>query len=115
MAGKNYSRDVPFEHEGQTRHLRFGTNSMASYQEASGESFVTGVEALQGGAVDFVRLRRLFWAGLGGSVSEMEAGDIMDDLGIAETASLIGRAVEAAFPQGENAPGNGKAAKAKAA
>lgn len=115
MAGKSYSRSIQFDHDGTTRALRFGTNAMASYQEAAGETFVAGVEQLQASAADFVRLRRLFWCGLGGAVTEAEAGDMMDDLGIAETADLIGRAVEAAFPKpDEGASGNGKG-KGKAA
>lgn len=114
MAGKSYLRGVTFELDGETLTLRYGMNAMASYQEAAGEPFIAGVEALQGASGDFVRLRRLFWAGLGGTISEVEAGDLMDDLGLAEAADLIGRAVEAAFPQAEAPAGNAKKGKAAA-
>ena len=118
MAGKNHSRGVSFDHDGETRTLRFGLNAMAAYQETAGEPFIAGIEALQENSGDFIRLRRLFWCGLGGDGTERAAGDIMDDLGLAESAELIGKAVEAAFPhaatEAEAPAGNGKKAKAAA-
>lgn len=110
---------IAFTAGGEERVIRFSTNAMCRYQDMSGETLMQAVGALQKTPDDMVRQRRLFSAGVVG-LSEEEAGDIMDELGLMEAADLIGRAFDAAFPAPEpaavaDASGNGQGKPAKSA
>lgn len=101
---------ISFSVNGEERFIRFSTNAMCRYQDAAGETLMQAVGALQQTPDDMLRLRRLFAAGVPG-LSEEEAGDLMDDIGLMEATGLIGKAFDAAFPAPEpaaDAPGNGK-------
>lgn len=109
---------ITFTAGGEERAIRFSTNAMCRYQDAAGETLMQAVGALQQAPDDMVRLRRLFSAGVPG-LSEEEAGDLMDELGLMEATHLIGRAFDVAFPAAEpvaaDAAGNGKGKPAKSA
>jgi len=51
-----------------------------------------------------LRLRRLIWAGMGHEgLSEDAAGDLIDEIGLAEASRLLGDAIRAAFPEAARA------------
>lgn len=105
---------VEFVHRGRRHVLRFGANQMVAAEEASGRKTLELVQELQDGEASLRTFRTLFWAGLG-TVTQQEAGDMIDDLGMAEAAQIIGKALMLAFPAaevGEDAPGNEGAATA---
>lgn len=97
---------VPFEAEGRARYLRLTTNAQVRYQERAGETLVDAVVAMQGEGSqgDMLRLRRLIWAGMGHEgLSEDAAGDLIDEIGLAEASRLLGEAIRAAFPEAAKA------------
>ncbi|MWP39757.1 hypothetical protein GQY15_19505 [Rhodobacter sphaeroides] len=97
---------VPFEAEGRERFLRLTTNAQVRYQERAGETLVDAIVAMQGEASqgDMLRLRRLIWAGMGHEgLSEDAAGDLIDEIGLAEASRLLGDAIRAAFPEAAKA------------
>ncbi|MWP40197.1 hypothetical protein GQY15_21875 [Rhodobacter sphaeroides] len=97
---------VPFEAEGRERFLRLTTNAQVRYQERAGETLVDAIVAMQGEASqgDMLRLRRLIWAGMGHEgLSEDAAGDLIDEIGLAEASRLLGDAIRAAFPEAARA------------
>ncbi|SNT17436.1 hypothetical protein SAMN05421763_105350 [[Luteovulum] sphaeroides subsp. megalophilum] len=97
---------VPFEAEGRARFLRLTTNAQVRYQERAGETLVDAIVAMQGEASqgDMLRLRRLIWAGMGHEgLSEDAAGDLIDEIGLAEASRLLGDAIRAAFPEAAKA------------
>ncbi|ABN78422.1 hypothetical protein [Cereibacter sphaeroides] len=108
---------VAFEAEGRERFIRLTTNAQVRYQERAGETLVDAIVAMQGEAShgDMLRLRRLIWAGMGHEgLSEDAAGDLIDEIGLAEASRLLGEAIRAAFPEAakaetEDAGGNAPA------
>ncbi|ABA77782.1 hypothetical protein GQF56_13950 [Rhodobacter sphaeroides] len=97
---------IPFEAEGRARFLRLTTNAQVRYQERAGETLVDAIVAMQGEASqgDMLRLRRLIWAGMGHEgLSEDAAGDLIDEIGLAEASRLLGDAIRAAFPEAARA------------
>ncbi|MGR3452878.1 hypothetical protein [Pseudooceanicola sp.] len=99
--------EVSFEADGETLTLRLGTNAMARYQDAAGETVQDAFKALEGATFDIVRVRRLFWVALPKGMTEEDAGDLIDIIGIDVAAEKLGEAVIAAFPDAaEVEPGN---------
>lgn len=97
---------IPFEAEGRARFLRLTTNAQVRYQERAGETLVDAIVAMQGEGSqgDMLRLRRLIWAGMGHEgLSEDAAGDLIDEIGLAEASRLLGDAIRAAFPEAAKA------------
>ncbi|AZB65039.1 hypothetical protein EBL87_15290 [Cereibacter sphaeroides] len=97
---------VAFEAEGRERFIRLTTNAQVRYQERAGETLVDAIVAMQGEAShgDMLRLRRLIWAGMGHEgLSEDAAGDLIDEIGLAEASRLLGDAIRAAFPEAAKA------------
>lgn len=97
---------VAFEAEGRERFIRLTTNAQVRYQERAGETLVDAIVAMQGEAShgDMLRLRRLIWAGMGHEgLSEDAAGDLIDEIGLAEASRLLGEAIRAAFPEAAKA------------
>ena len=101
---------INFTVDGVERAMRFSTNAMCAYQEKTGEPFITAMDELSKNSGDMVRLRGLFWAGVDGDVTTDEVGDMIDAMGVMEAVTLIGKAVQAAFPALEAASGNAKGA-----
>lgn len=110
---------IEIEAGGEVYRLRFTMNAMARYQDRANETITQAFRAIDEGSerddLDTIRLRRLFWAALSSEheVSEDDAGDVMDALGIQEAARLLGEAIRQAFPEAK--PGNVKAPSKRAA
>ena len=120
---------IAFTALGAQHEMRLTTNALVRYQDLAGETLLEGVQALQDKPGDMKRIRRIFFVGVDRdqTMTEADAGEMIDDLGMKEAGDLIGKAVQAAFPQAEvaeagpeqdgAAQGNGakpKAAKAAA-
>lgn len=103
---------VVFEACGSNHTLAFTMNNMVRYQDVAGETLLAACTLIEQDPGDMRRLRRLFWAGLGSdTLTQDQAGELMDDLGFEGCVELIAQAAQAAFPQAEEAaPGNEAAA-----
>lgn len=84
--------------------IAFTINAMVRYQQAAGETAFDALRAMDGGDFDPIRLRRLVWAALvDRSSDEDQAGEIIDRVGLKTASDALGRAVKAAFPDGDDA------------
>ncbi|WP_322889307.1 MULTISPECIES: hypothetical protein [unclassified Yoonia] len=104
---------VEFELDGKVQTMRISTNAQVRYQRAAGETFLTGLAAIEKSPSDTERLRRLIWAALShvDGLTEDAAGDIMDELGIEVAIGKLSEAVAAAYPKAAaDAVGNGAGA-----
>jgi len=105
---------VEFEAGGKAYSMRLSTNAQVRYQRAAGESLLRGLEQIQKDPSDIDRLRRLIWASMShfDGLTEDQAGDIMDEVGIELAIAKLTEAVTAAYPQASaDASGNGQRAK----
>ena len=110
---------VTIEVNGTSIDMRVSTNAMVRYHDKTGESFIAGFNALQKSAqddtsIDVPRLRTLVWAALPSGMTEEEAGDLMDEIGLVGVMSELAKATMLAFPQSEP-EGNGRRGTSKAA
>ena len=94
---------VHFNAGGRDLELRFTTNALCRIEEKTGKAFGEIAAALAGN-VRISDLRVLFWAGVDLPTLD-EAGNIIDDLGMARAVELLGEAITAAFPDAEKEPG----------
>lgn len=110
---------IAIEADGSTHYIRLSTNAMAAYQEAAGETIIAAFNKIDEDArnndFDVIRIRRVFCAMLDGEITEEEAGDLMDDFGLAATIAKIGEAAAAAFPDGGKKAGNPRSRQPKKA
>lgn len=104
---------VTFEADGQTHTLRLTTNAMVQYEDKAGHSVITALQNMEGGEARITDIRRLFAVMLG-DLSEENAGEVIDAIGLQKAAEKIGEAARLAFPQ-SSAAGNGKAPSRKRA
>jgi hypothetical protein len=95
--------EVRFTAQDREFVLRYTTNALCRLEEESGESVMQLANDLGGGAISVAKVRLMFWAGLVPTVDVADAGDIMDDIGMARAAELVGKAFEAAFPSEDGA------------
>lgn len=111
---------VEFEAGGKSYSMRMSTNAQVRYQRAAGETLLRGLQAVQDDPSDTERLRRLIWASMSHAdgLTEDQAGDIMDDMGIEEAVAKLTEAVHSAYPkaaaaaqEAEGKTGNGSRAK----
>jgi hypothetical protein len=106
---------VEFEAGGVARYMRLTTNAQVRFQQAAGRSLLAAFDAVraQSGDLDFEAVRRMVWAVMSHeNLTEDQAGDLMDDLGITRTFELLAKAVVAAYPEAAKAAeGNGRGAK----
>lgn len=105
---------VEFEVGGKAHTMRLSTNAQVRYQRAAGESLLRGLEEIQEDPSDTERLRRLIWASMSHveGMTEDDAGDIMDEMGIEQAIAKLTEAVTAAYPKASaDASGNGAPAK----
>lgn len=100
---------VTFDAGGKPRELRFSTNALCRLEERAGKSLQDVLAETAEGGRRTVAFRLLMWAGLG-DVTLEDAGEIMDEIGMAETDRIIAAALRAAFPPpSEGDAGNGAA------
>lgn len=107
---------------GETRlQLAFTNAAQVEYEDRFDESFLKVAERFSPAGVKEIRityLRNLFGLALRAhnpEVTDTLAGEIIDEIGLGETLTKIGQAIEAAFPAAKGdggKPGNGRAAKA---
>lgn len=89
--------EVAFKAGGTGYTLKFSSNAICELEERLNKSLnviVTDLERLS-------TLRALLWAGLRANMPDVtmaQAGDIIDQAGIAAATEIIGRALSAAFP-----------------
>jgi hypothetical protein len=103
---------VTFDALGKPREFKFTTNSICRLEERAGKSLQEVLADTAGGkdTKRTVAFRLLMWAGLGDLTLD-DAGDIMDDIGLAEVDRIIAEGLKLAFPPKEpSAEGNGAAA-----
>lgn len=103
---------IEFEARGQTYRLRFSNNALAELEQALGEPLGRFAPRLQHGEIGVRDIRAMLWAGIRGadpkaSLSLEEVGELMDELGLPQAATLAAQAFAAAFPASdEGAQGN---------
>lgn len=99
---------VAFQAGGKDYTLALTTNAMVRYQHAAGETLLHALGKLQEDPSDAIRLRRLMWAALlhYGSMTEDDAGDLMDEVGIIRSVRLLSDASSLAFPDVAGDAGN---------
>jgi hypothetical protein len=103
---------VTFDALGKPREFKFTTNAICRLEERAGKSLQEVLADTAGGKDQkrTVAFRLLMWAGLGDLTLD-DAGDIMDDIGLAEVDRIIAEGLKLAFPPKEpSAEGNGAAA-----
>lgn len=87
---------IEFEHGGEEYTLAMTTNAMARYEAMSGESALSAFARLEK-EPSILMIRGLFWSAVTPSVSEDQAGDMIDDLGFAEATKMLGDAATRTF------------------
>lgn len=92
---------IEFEAGGKSYSMRMSTNAQVRYQRAAGETLLRGLQAVQDDPSDIDRIRRLIWASMSHTegMTEDQAGDIMDEMGIEEAIDKLTAAVHAAYPK----------------
>lgn len=99
---------VNFEVGGKSRTLRFSTNAFCDLEDHTGVGMTEIVEQLKS-KPKLTFIRACFWVGLRGHDPEITlegTGEVVDSLGIAEAATLLGQAVSAAFPVAKGKQGD---------
>lgn len=85
-------------------YLRYGTNAMVEFEDATDEDFLNVTTKMERGNVSFKMLRSLVWAGLldqNEDATQKEAGNIIDEIGFEKVIEKAGEAISAAFPSGK--------------
>lgn len=101
---------VTFDALGKPREFKFTTNAICRLEERAGKSLQDVLADTAEGGRRMVAFRLLMWAGLGDLTLD-DAGDIMDDIGLAEVDRIIAEGLKLAFPpKDQSAEGNGAAA-----
>ena len=86
--------------------LRLSVNAIAEVEGLLDAGIADIVETLRE-TPKMSTIRAILWGGLREfhpKLSLLDAGEIIDELGVQETSQLVGRALEAAFPQPEGEP-----------
>ena len=101
---------VTFDALGKPREFKFTTNAICRLEERAGKSLQDVLADTAERGRQTVAFRLLMWAGLGDLTLD-DAGDIMDDIGLAEVDRIIAEGLKLAFPpKDQSAEGNGAAA-----
>lgn len=95
--------EVGFTAGGAERVLRLNINALCEIEDRLGRPAMDVFAEMQS-SVRVTSLRAIFACGAG--VSEQEAGEMIDEIGIGRAAELLGEAVKRAFPQEEAKGGN---------
>jgi hypothetical protein len=92
--------EVGFEAAARTWSLRYTTNRICAIEAETGRSIIALAHTLEDETQISVRLlRALFRGGLSQPVTDEEAGELIDALGLARAVELICAAFMAAVPQ----------------
>ena len=95
--------EVGFKAGGAERTLCLNVNALCEIEDRLGRPAMEVFAEMQT-SVRIKALRAIFACGVG--VSEAEAGDMIDEIGLAAAAELLGEGVKRAFPQGEGVEEN---------
>lgn len=100
-------RGIEFDAGGRQFRLHLGSWAMSRFErrtkeldsDGRGQSVLVAAQnmAADPESLEFDKLMLLFWAGLEPEVSEREAADIMDELGLARASEMLGQSLEAAL------------------
>lgn len=91
--------DVRFEADGTPYTLRFDFNALCALEAELGGDIAS---LAAGGAAKAATLRTMVRIGLArhhGDMTDAQAGDVIDGVGLAAMTDFVGRAFEAAFPE----------------
>lgn len=110
-------KSTMFEVGGVSYALRLTMAAMCRYQDRSGETIGVAIDGIQKDSTDMIRARRLFWVSLDKAVTEEEAGELMEALGLPEAFRLVGEVLANCVETlaGGEQGGNGKKPREKAA
>lgn len=92
--------EVGFNADGKPYLLKFSTNAFCQLESITGASAVEVAGSMQG-SLRFTTVRALFYVALQRhhkGLSVDDAGDLMDAVGIARTATLVSQAFALALP-----------------
>jgi hypothetical protein len=107
VKAREVEREVEFTSGKKVYTLAFSINAMCELETALGGNVVELANAMSDPSRVSIRtLRTLFWAGLRDHhelMSELEAGKLMNDIGMVESGDLIFAAFRLAFPEVEPA------------
>lgn len=96
--------EVAFKVNGTEHVLRFGINQLCDLEDALDMPVMAIVETMQDESkVRLGTARKMLQIGLSGhtALTELEAGDLIQDAGLLVTMEKIGEAVMLAFPEAE--------------
>lgn len=104
---------------GTTYTFRLGTNALARIQETLGESSIKGIigrlsSELKGGDFSIVVIRQLVQAASTKNISDDEAGDVIDDVGIVPALGAISESLTKTLLGGAKNPQKGLTKKKRA-
>lgn len=97
---------------GTTYTFRLGTNALARMQETLGESSIKGIigrlsTELKGGDFSIVVVRQLVQAAATKTISDEEAGNVIDDVGIVPALRAISESLKKTLLGGATNPQKG--------
>lgn len=92
------------EFGGKTYTLGFGMKMLKAWQAAESSTVVAAFNSMKTGDVDAVLLSKLFRAACKPEVSEDEADEMIDAMGLMKAVSLLGDAATAYFTDPSAAP-----------
>ncbi|MCB2130809.1 MAG: hypothetical protein KDE03_17520 [Rhodobacteraceae bacterium] len=95
-------RGVSFEVNGREFTLAFSTNAMVAYEKSRGEGVISAFQKMEGDAPSMLLIHGLFWSALTPKMTEDEAGDLIDEIGLSRAAHLLAEAARKAFEVSEN-------------
>lgn len=104
---------MPNPHRGETplpgtdKVLRFSVNALCEVEAASGENMLAILSRIDSGETPtFSQTRLLLWGGLRDENATLgEAGDILQDVGVAAAMAAMAEALRRAFGAAEESPG----------
>lgn len=105
-------KGIPFEVGGRSFRMKIGVNAMCDIENSLGRPISSVAEDLQSGVVEMKVIRAIFAASVTPSITTVEAGDMIDELGMEEAGQLIGPAFMEAFPAADGQTANPRKAAA---
>lgn len=95
-----------FEASGKSFVLAYDINALCRVEDALGIEDVKQLQEVMSKGMSFRKLRTLFCCGLTPEVTEVEAGEVIQELGVTDATAKIGEAFKAAFPTAKGTTGN---------
>jgi GTP cyclohydrolase III len=102
-----------FDALGQSYVLAYDINALCDIEERLGIEDVRELQEMLKNKLSIKKLRSIFCAGLTPKATEEQAGNIIQEMGFADVAAMIGEAFKGAFPA-DKGTGTGNPPKAAA-